>query len=72
MQNEWQDEAHRRLGHCWDFGVDYQARAWQLKVVEFREEEVKDLDRFAFKDLVRRKLGEIGDDLMKAFEERQD
>jgi hypothetical protein len=43
---------------------------WQLKLVEVREEEIAGLDRMGFRDLVRRKLQEVGDDLLVAWEAR--
>ena len=91
MQNDWQDEAHRRLGETraisetavinfmrthlpaevWDCGIDYDSRpCWRLSLVEIREEELEGLDRSGFRDLVRGKLQVVGDDLLKAWEER--
>lgn len=82
MQNEnWQDEAHRRLGDYsvavssdgwgWAYQVgDYPEPAWALKLVEVRLEELEGLDRAGFRDLVRGKLQQVGDDLLKAWEAR--
>jgi hypothetical protein len=75
--DSWQAEAHRRLafrpaGIFWDYGVDMMSPkpAWKLSMVEIREEELEGLDRAGFRDLVRQKLQVVGDDLLKAWEER--
>lgn len=61
----------RQPAEVYEPGAETGKPCWKLMLVEVREEEIEGLDRPAFRDLVRRKLQQVGDDLLAAWEERQ-